>query len=264
MWKPVSILFVCVMGVTASAARIAKVGPAKGMIAINQDSAVEHQVNDPVCLVKDGKVLGCGVVIRTAGKAVLISLNSTAQAPREGDDVEIQKTKETTSAKTASPEFIENKATTYQFDQKNFSLGAFSTSFVVQFSQAIAEKWALGLMASFGSAAAGAGTISGYNFGATLQFFSEDPYNGIWVLLGVGTAFLTPQVGAQSEKAGSAFVLGGAGYRYLFGGGWNIGAGVGGQYYFNSELGHNMNGSGVSLDFPGFLPLFLLDVGYRF
>ena len=260
--KAAVLILTCILSLQvapAFGARIAKVGPAKGALTLSLENANDFDVNDSICVQSGKRVVGCGLVVRTGPRELMASLTLLGLSLREGDSVDVQRMKEDPTRKIDSLPFIENQSA-YHYDQKNISVGLKTTALSLRFAQAIAEKWCLGLLGTFGTHSAGNGSLSGYEFGVTLQYFSKEPYSGIWAYSVLGMALVNVAAPGQvPEDAGyNPFIAAAAGYRHLWPSGWNVGGAVGAQYYFSKIV------PTFDFEFGGILPVVMLDFGYLF
>lgn len=151
-----------------------------------------------------------------------------------------------------------------QSDDFNFNLSAgtsISFSFfypTVNFQYAFAPEWAIGLMPMGLFAGATGASLTGFGGYATLNYYSQKYFRGLWVQGGLGSLYFTVTGPTVSESANALAAIGTVGWRGYWDLGLNIGVGAGVQYIQNPAF------TTITVESAGVLPLVILDVGINF
>ncbi len=249
----------------ARAAEVLRVGKDMTSLAVSHDPKRQWGLKDRVCVLQRAREVVCGAIVKSTAKGAIVRLDSANFDVVVGDKV-ISKLSgpplEPTSPKgTVLLNSVESHS---ERDPRIFNVTAganVSTSFfypAVGFAIALAPNWSLGLTGLFLTASSAAVSLTAFGGYATLSFYSQETFSGLWVQGGGGMAYFMATGGVPNESAASFLGLATLGWRFNWDAGWNLGVGAGAQYIIEPQF------TTIAATAAGLKPILVLDIGFHF
>lgn len=246
------------------AAQVVRVLPNQTAFAVTLDSTHTWIPNDVVCVTRGRQELACGYVVKVGPKGALVRVSSRVGEIAPGDTARMAsptKIKRNPSSVTSSYGVAK---TTPNYSDINLTAGLLLGSHylipAVHFDVAISDHFSLGVLGGFSNSTDPTTTtsLSMVPIIASVSYFSDYAFSGIWVQLGAGIHLLSAQSPGINESANSLTALGTVGYRYHFRNGINIGGAVGGEYISLPQF------QSLTFNFPNPQAIILFDLGFNF
>jgi hypothetical protein len=279
-----SILAFALLALGANAAEVLRVGKDMTNIAVSHDGSRTWSPKDRVCVLQRAREVGCGTVIKTTTKGAIVRLDAPSNDILAGDKV-ISKfqspapayappaqngARQQASVAPASAPLMNSVGDSAESEIHSFNLAGgvgvgtsfFYPSLSVQY--AVSPTIALGITGFFLTASDVSTTTTLTQLGgvATVNYYSQEYFRGLWVQAGAGLAMFTASgfaTGSFASESYTSFVgLATVGWRGYWDLGLNIGVGAGFQYTSQPVL------TSIVVNAAGFQPMLVLDVGFSF
>ncbi len=254
-------LLILIIGFSANAAEVLRLGATQKVMAISHDSAGRWLAGDKACVIQEGRELACGEVIKVTEEAAILRLEAPNQDIVRGDFV---KRKQKLRRPSALINSIEVKPEASDHGNVNFGITAgLSAGFnyffpMVHFQYAPSTNFVIGAMPIYFRAATTDATVGAMGGFLTLNFFPKENFHGIWLQAGGGALSFTLTSATLVEKVNSPAGFATVGYRARFEENLTMGVAAGGQYIRDPAF------ESAELKSVNLQPLMLIDVGFVF
>ena len=242
-------------------AEVIKVGSDSRMVAVSHDVTRRWQLNDKLCVVKDGKEFACGNVIRVKENFCILRLKEGSESIARGDKV-IASTPIKKPAILVEPEIVTSSLpiTKEPFHLLTLS-GTVGLSFLypsLHFQRIVEPEFALGVMPSYLNINSSTKSLNSISILLTGNFYPKGFFKELWIMVAGGLAFMSSSTGSIEKQSTELQVLLTGGYRFKLDIGVVVGLAAGFQYLGDPEF------SSLNLKGTGFKPLVLVDFGVNF
>ena len=281
------VVLLCVTG--ARAAQVLQVSATQKVIAISNEAGKPWNLNDEVCVFHAASKVICGVVTKALAKGAIVKWEVVASDKIEKGDnvlkagvtpapVQAQTPAENPpavsptaiprklSSKEAPPVILSEETVTsspannYGWDvmlgagaSKNYYFGQFN------FQMGLGNHFSMGPLFTLADSSLGDVAMTALTLFVTLNFYSREPFHGIWVQAGAGPQLYAVKSGSVIE---STYTFGGiltGGYRTRFEiPALNVGIGAGFMYVASPKT------QIIPTLISSFQPTILFDLGFNF
>lgn len=263
------------MASSGFAAQVLQIGSSQKIVAVSADVNRPWHVDDEVCFSRGVTKLGCGVVTKAMAKGAIVKLLGSFTKLEKGDTVQLSDLETIGSSKAAArklsskepPPVISAKETVAKGPTNRFnwdlSIGA-GASRNYYFGQGqiqfgLGNHLSIGNLFMISDASLGDIGVTTLSALLTLNYYSREPFRGIWVQAGAGPQLYGAQVGGTIESAYTLATLLTVGWRGKFEfPALNVGIGVGAMYITTPKT--NIIGQVTA----NFQPTILFDLGWNF
>ncbi len=256
-------------GITARAGEVKILsGLPDDVYSVSKDPKRVWEINDRICFRRLGHqgvkidyrdIIACGQVLDVLDDDFLVHITSRNAGLKAGVSFKAWRPGSMTYQRTA--EFAKRTISTSlpdPFNQRVFSLGLQSLGPYFHLEQGISQHYSVGVQASYFASNVGTGSISGFGYHATFSYHYSELFQGPWALLGIGAFLYRGKATLNEFKNDSLSAHFSVGYRFLFFERLSLAASLGGQYIFN----HNF--PQIYINWGGFIPVVIMQVGYKF
>ncbi len=262
-WRAYILVFLLAVPGPLFASEVLRVGKDALNFAITHDDSRQWKAKDRVCVLQRAREVACGVVVKVAVKGAIVRLDQPNYDILAGDRV-VSKYQAVPGGQSAAAPLINSVPEAEDSDTHfaNVALGGVAgTNFfypVVNFQVAVAPTISLGLTGLFFNYSNELNTLLAFGGMATVNYYSQEYFRGLWVQLGGGIAAISVS-GASPPESATAFAgLATVGWRGYWDLGFNIGVGAGLQYLGDPAFQNTV------LTSAGIKPIVVLDVGLSF
>ena len=236
--------------------------------SVSKDAKKEWLVNDRICFrrldhrgrdINLREILACGQVLDILEEDFLVHVTSRNIKLKAGQKLKAWKPGGKTYERTA--QFAKRTLSTSlpdPLEQRVISLGVQFMAPFLHIEQGITDRLMVGFQTSFNSQKAGLGTVRGFAYHLTASYYIDELLQGPFVLFGAGFFFYSGKVNLNDVSKISPSVHLSVGWRFLLADRFSIGLTAGGQYILNHTF------SQFLLDWSGFIPVALVQIGYKF
>lgn len=263
-------------------------------LKITHDNSSPWSIDDSVCVTQDQKDVACGIVVATDPELATVQITSQNEdintenasdsegnyvqltfhfpEPQKGDSVRlVDKSpsggiRDIASALKSNQEFGGDKLNTKVYDhlkanapflpESNLTAGFNFIFPTIEYQQTISAHSAIGVMPIFMNYSVSDGSLKGTGCFINYHFYSEGSLLGYWGKAGLGIYGLNYSYAGKEDSNVSPAISVMVGKRLFKNDHLNFGFGAGGQYVFAS--------TNTGLDFNGFIPSLVIDVGFAF
>lgn len=256
-----AVLLICA---GARASEVLRVGKDMTNIAVTHDPTRQWMPKDRVCILQRAREVVCGVVVRSTAKGAIVRLDTANYDVVAGDKVmgKFQATPE--PSKSGGTTLLNSVGNNPDSEVHLFNVTGgvnVGTSFfypVVSFALAVAPNWSLGISGMFLTASSDPVYLTAFGGYATVNYYSQEYFRGLWIQAGAGMTFFSVTDGVQDESTASFTGIITGGWRGYWDLGLNIGVGAGLQYISTPDL------LLISPNASGIRPMIVVDVGFNF
>lgn len=255
------LLLIAIFSGATFAAEVLKVASNNRLVAVSHDLTRRWQVNDKLCVVREGKEIACGVIIKVKEKFGILRLKEENNSIGRGDKVVANVPNKAPSILVGS----DTSSTPVDLDHSPFYLislgGTVGPNIAypsLHLQRIVDPLFSIGLLPSYLSIEASNKAFSSVSLLASFNFYPKEFFREFWIMGALGVAFMSTSLSNVEQQATVLQFLLTGGYRIQLGGGVLIGVGGGLQYL------KDPNFSGISIKGTGFKPIFTADIGVNF
>lgn len=245
---------------------VLQVSPSQRMISVANTNTI-WKINDPVCIFRDGKELACGSVYKIAAKGAIIRLNDHEPKIEKGDFAVLTSPPDRKVAAKEAPPVISSEQTAeatpnpkYHWD---LSGGAgISPSFYfgnLNLQLALGKHFSVGTVFFLANASLGQESTTSLTSMLAVNFYSREPFRGLWIQLGAGPQLFIISSGAAVESVYTYAGILTVGWRGQFEKG-RLNMGVGAGSLFVGQPATKL----IQVTMSSIQPTLLFDIGLNF
>ncbi len=243
--------------------RVVKVSDTAGDIVVGQALAKPWKLGETLAVMKAGVGIAWGEVTKIYPLTVEVQIYSSKESFDEGDwvkpmplPIDISKSRpKTPERETAGV----SETFTFRDDHREiFSVGLMTLILNARYERAIFPRVTLGGTLLVVGQALGGGRVSGVGVLGTITYYPRVFPKGLWLQMGAGFGPLTLARAGLKDTFISPFLSTTGGWRWQWGSGLTVGAGVGAMFFPSTSTAR------VFLNHSGVLPTVQFDLGMVF
>ncbi len=250
------LLCILLISNTLLGSQVAKVAHDSLSALVTQDELYKFQVDDKICVYRESKPIGCGIVAKTGDKLVKIIFEQKVQL-QEGDNayVVVEPSRKIASIQESS-ELPIKKAASYIGLGLNLALDR--TFPKIEFITNVSSKVGLGIQVAGTYAQNHEKTsyLVAYGLAFTANYYAQEYYRGLWLQFGSGTYLISENSTGTLQHKDSPFISLSVGWRERWAWGFNIGISGGIRYISFPAVSNN------DLNFQKLQPSLIVDFGF--
>jgi hypothetical protein len=242
-------------------AEVLKVSSNAKLLAVSHDLTRRWQLNDKLCVIKNGKSEVCGTVIKVKENFSILKLKKENTLIARGDKV-VFEVPEKKAVILVQPEIISDTSAVPSDPFHLLTIGGAVGLRIaypsLHFQRIIEPNFSFGFMPSYLNIQSSSKTLTSVSLLATFNFYPKEFFKGFWVMAAGGVAIMSTASGNTEQQAAPFQAVLTIGYRFKLNQQLIIGVAGGVQYLKDPKfLNLAVNGT-------GFQPLVLADFGVNF
>lgn len=248
------------------AAEVLRVGSSQRVVAVSHDTR-RWAMGDRACFYQNNEEIVCGRVALSTASHAVVKLEEPNALIARGDkarliSLQTETRRVESSRKPAALIESNEKLETPPTYLHNFSGGVtVGSGFyfpLLHFQRMVTEHIAIGLMPLYSRVSADTGSISALGGYATINYYGNEFFHGLWFQGGAGVYLLSHESATKDEQATCPAFIATAGWRGYWDLGFNVGLAGGFQYL------RDPNFTSVKLSGSNLSPMLLVDIGFNF